>query len=488
MGFTKQLDLLLMIALWRKNADVYVVTDRRSILNLGLDLLFSKIKFFYVSSPAHEQDKDRYVRYAEEILQQCNSIDEFKRYSVNGIHYGKNALSTLIRKKRCPTVELRDTKLREHLKEALIDSLRWAEHAENIIKELTPDHVVFVEKGYTPAAELYNECIRNNVDVVQWISAPTPGALILKRYNNENKFAHPLSLGNNTIKKLPQIEPRQLTTVASDILNNYSNGVWFNRQNLNEGKRAQTKYEIYESLGLAPELKTAVIFAHIFYDATFFYGDNLFEDYKQWLVETVKIAIRNEKLNWIVKVHPVNVWRSKQDGMPLEHLERSVLETELGELPRHIRILESDTDILTSSLFYSIDYGITVRGTIGLELPCFGIPTVTAGTGRYNGNGFTLDPQTLEEYETLLLNLHHVKPLSFQEVSSARRYAHACFKLRKLNINSVKLDYGGQPAYVNVGDILAGNQVAPLQEFCDMADFIIESNEEDYLNKLSGDA
>ena len=34
-------------------------------------------------------------------------------------------------------------------------------------------------------------------------------------------------------------------------------------------------------------------------------------------------------------------------------------------------------------LFKVIDYGITVRGTIGIELPCFGIPVITAGTGRY---------------------------------------------------------------------------------------------------------
>ena len=41
---------------------------------------------------------------------------------------------------------------------------------------------------------------------------------------------------------------------------------------------------------LDPERKTAAIFSHILYDATFFYGESLFADYEEWLVEAVRAA------------------------------------------------------------------------------------------------------------------------------------------------------------------------------------------------------
>ena len=67
--------------------------------------------------------------------------------------------------------------------------------------------------------------------------------------------------------------------------------------------------------------KTAVIFSHIFYDATFFFGRNIYFDYQEWLIQTVKIAIQNKNINWILKVHPVNIWRSRMDNAKLENLE-----------------------------------------------------------------------------------------------------------------------------------------------------------------------
>ena len=43
-------------------------------------------------------------------------------------------------------------------------------------------------------------------------------------------------------------------------------------------------------------------------------------------METVRVAIANPKLNWVVKVHPVNVWRSRMDGAAMVQLEAQTLE------------------------------------------------------------------------------------------------------------------------------------------------------------------
>ena len=92
----------------------------------------------------------------------------------------------------------------------------------------------------------------------------------------------------------------------------------------------------------------------------------------------------------------------------------------LGALPDYVKIMHANTPVNTWSLFPVIDYGLTVRGTIGMELPCFGIPTVTAGTGRYSGYGFTMDPQTRDAYRDCLLNLHAVPRLTAEQIELAR--------------------------------------------------------------------
>jgi len=53
-------------------------------------------------------------------------------------------------------------------------------------------------------------------------------------------------------------------------------------------------------------------------------------------------------------------------------------------------VLLPDTKISTLSLYRFADDGVTVRGTPGLEIACFGKPAFTAGTGTYAGLGFHL--------------------------------------------------------------------------------------------------
>jgi hypothetical protein len=62
------------------------------------------------------------------------------------------------------------------------------------------------------------------------------------------------------------------------------------------------------------------------------------------------------------------------DGVPMEQIEAQVLKREFGELPAHVSLMPANTEINTYSLFDAIDFGLTVRGTIGMELPALVYP------------------------------------------------------------------------------------------------------------------
>ena len=140
-----------------------------------------------------------------------------------------------------------------------------------------------------------------------------------------------------------------------------------------------------------------LVFPHIFWDGTFFWGHDLFPNYEAFFAETLKIAYATPRANWIVKIHPANLVKNRRDGFAGRSNEMQVIEA-MGSLPPHIKVLDATTDISTLSLYEIGDVCVTVRGTVGMEAACFGLTTVTAGTGRYDRLGFTIDPETPEEF------------------------------------------------------------------------------------------
>ena len=137
------------------------------------------------------------------------------------------------------------------------------------------------------------------------------------------------------------------------------------------------------------------------------------------------------------------------DNAKLENLEVSAICEELGEIPENLKIIESDTEINTLSFIEFIDYGITVRGTIGLELSSFGKVVVTAGSGRYDGNGFTLDPKSKKEYKKTLMNLHNYKPLSKSKKERAQKFFEICYEKRPIIFENFHIDYKARSFGVN---------------------------------------
>jgi hypothetical protein len=101
-----------------------------------------------------------------------------------------------------------------------------------------------------------------------------------------------------------------------------------------------------------------------------------------------------------------------------------------------VAIVRPESEISTRSIFRLTDYGITIRGSVGFELPCFGVPVLTAGTGFYSGRGFTVDSATPDEYLERLRTIETIPPLSAEQTELARRHAWALFRLRPTRFTS----------------------------------------------------
>jgi hypothetical protein len=186
------------------------------------------------------------------------------------------------------------------------------------------------------------------------------------------------------------------------------------------------------------------------------------------------------------------VWKRSYENITCEYAETALIRREIGDLPPHVKLIAADDDVNTLSLFENIDYGITVRGTAGLEVACFGKHCVTAGTGRYSGLGFTLDCADREQYFHRLANLQDQPPMMADEVLRAKWHAYTAFMLRPWPMVSAQAKFaykkaGHHPLDHNLRTL--AHSVDDLEKFGDLDDWAdwATGDRIDYLSQSAGD-
>lgn len=380
---------------------------------------------------------------ASAIIHRVKLTHQLLEFEYLSTRVGRSAVSTTLRRMRTGHLNLGSAETRQLVAESLSAAMRSAKAAHALVKKIKPKLAIFLERGYTPWGEWFDQCLKADVDVIMYNAAHKNNCLIFKRYRMNNRDIHPVSLSPESWAHLRRMQwtDAHRRRLQDEIYTNYATGEWYGEVGTQIHKRIISRYELCRRLGLDPSKKTAVIFSHIFWDATCFWGTDLFDNYEEWFVEAVRAACANTSINWIVKVHPANVTKNRREGVTGEPAEMTAIRKHVGELPSHITLITADSNINTYSLFDLMDYCLTVRGTIGIEAASFGIPVLTAGTGRYDHQGFTVDSETREEYLANLARIADLPPLSPVQREMAERFAYGVFLLRPLPLQSVTLEY-----------------------------------------------
>lgn len=388
-----------------------------------------------------EREKEARELVAETLAGEL-TVQALKGLTFHGAHVGQQTLSSLSRRFLRGRFTLDDPDVREALSEVLEYSARSVAIGEALLDRVRPEIAIFNEKGYAGFGSIYDVALARGANVIQFVAAGIHwrDALLFKRFTDETRRVHPASLSAaswEAVRAMPWTEEHE-RELEEEFRIRYGSGEKHPDAGLQEGKRIKPAEEVRRELGLDPSKRTAVIFSHVLWDANLFYGDDLFEDQETWLVESVRAACENAEVNWVVKLHPANSYKAPGSRLNDEDAIREAI----GELPSHVRLLRPDTDINTFSLFSLADYGITIRGTIGMELPCFGVPVLTAGTGRYSGLGFTNDSASAAEYLAKLGRIQELPRLSEEEVLLAKRHAYGLFRLRPFRFTSYRASFG----------------------------------------------
>ena len=444
------------------------------------------IRNIYFYEDYHKKCPSGQIRAEAESCIQNSTDEDILKLTRNGIHVGKYAASSAMRRTRRSSFDLKDNTMHSLFVEQLFHSLRAAASAEAILKQIKPDLLWVNDRGYTPVGELFDACINQGIPVIQRCASHKSGSEILKQYSAPDKSSiHPHSLSAESreyVRKIPRGEGLQ-QGLFTELERTYRSGDWFSEAGTQFNKVIYPKKDLVSKLQLDLGKKTAVIFPHMFWDATFFWGEDLFKDYYDWFVETLKVAAENKSLNWIIKIHPANVIKAKRDNYHGEHVELKAVYETFGQLPDHFRVIPPESDINTFNLFAVMDYCLTVRGTIGIEASALGINTLTAGTGRYGRLGFTYDFDSREDYLACIRSLQDLPPMTEEKKELASRYAYGIFVLRPIKLDLLEHGFNNdergtmrfRPLFRNRDEFEKSSFVAGLRDF-------VLSGREDYLN------
>jgi hypothetical protein len=378
----------------------------------------------------------------EEALGLVGDLAAFKAYRYRNEPVALHALATLSAA-RPEGVVGDDPASARALGRLLRRSMLLLDAADAMFAQIRPTLVLGIEKGFVSTCETFYAALGRGVDFVQWVGCHEPESIMLKRYRPANFRDHPFSISDANWARLRALPWREdmRDDVMAEFERGYKGGAWFRYKGLGEFRKFTEGDALRQRLGLDPAKKTAVIYSHILNDANLFYGADLFAGgYEEWLVETVRAARRNTSVNWILKLHPANVSRNARLGYAGEYGELLALKRAFGQVPPFLHVVSPDDGVSPLSFFAITDWALTVRGTVGLELPAMGIPVLTAGTGRYAGKGFTVDSQSAEEYLQRVSHVDRVQPLDTEQTRLGVLYAYHVFRSRPARYGQVLED------------------------------------------------
>ena len=154
-------------------------------------------------------------------------------------------------------------------------------------------------------------------------------------------------------------------------------------------------------------------------------GRNVFADsMSEWITRTVQYFAKRTDVQLVVRIHP------GEKIVPQAKSMGTVVRKALPEIPGHIHLIGALDNVNTYDLIEIADLGLAYTTTVGVETAMNGIPVISCCDTHYRGRGFTIDPNSWEQYFATLARILSDLPshrLTEQQTSKAWNYAYRFF-------------------------------------------------------------
>jgi hypothetical protein len=199
--------------------------------------------------------------------------------------------------------------------------------------------------------------------------------------------------------------------------------VWGKSKRLWQYVSSQGAEQTRKALGLE-ERPVVLLAANVLGDSLTL-GRNIFaESMSEWITQTVQYFAKRNDVQLVVRIHP------GEKIVPQAKSMGTVVREALPEIPSHIHLIGALDNVNTYDLIEIANLGLAYTTTVGVETAMNGIPVISCGQTHYRGRGFTIDPNTWDEYFLTLKNVLSDLPghrLTEEQTAKAWNYAYRFF-------------------------------------------------------------
>lgn len=356
----------------------------------------------------------------------CRKVKYMLSAAYKGVNFGHLVFDGIIHLKgTCYTVE----KINMTCIFSFYRCCRLIKKYSRMIAKYKTNMVLLTHNEYVDYGALSVAAIANNNTIVNI----NDFEFSINRNKNEIYWHERLHAGLKEIISHHNMD--ELIEMGKELLEKRLGG----KSGLFDTKYAFTNKKVYTREELAERYthntkKNVFIFMHVFSDAPHLSKMTMYNDYYEWVIDTMDKVKDIDNVNWYIKAHPSAFLYGETDKID------EMMKTSKGN------IFWTPDDFNTLSIQNVADAIITCQGTVGIEASCMGIPVVITGLPYYSRFGFTIEPKTRKEYYSILNRMDKIRKLSAEKVRKAHvvlgAYSEYTFSDNTI-LDSEVYDYSG---------------------------------------------
>jgi hypothetical protein len=197
---------------------------------------------------------------------------------------------------------------------------------------------------------------------------------------------------------------------------------WENFARLWQGISAQGGEKIREQLGL-DERPLVLISTNVIGDSLTLGRQAFTSGMTEWLTRTLQYFAPKPEIQVVIRAHPGEILTRGTSVV-------DIVKDTLPALPAQMHLVGPREKINTYDVMQVANLGIVYTTTVGMEMAMHGIPVLVTGLTHYRGRGFTIDPESWDDYfgklEKILLAPKRYR-LDQAKIDLAWRYAYYFF-------------------------------------------------------------
>lgn len=352
---------------------------------------------------------------AFKIISQFDGINDFLKFKLDQIDFGKAVYENYVRYTGIGTVDKFDFKFCYFL----ADAIYIQKFCSKLLNDENIGHVVQSETQFIPPTIIYQFFLSKNIKVYarhgggkrnsMRIFKDRSEAYTLRSEVSKKKFEEIYENFRELAIKKGELHLKKRFTGKTGNDDAGSVG-WAHKKKIDFSKD-----QLYNYFNWKKEKKIICVFGHALIDGNFLSGWRIFKDNLTWLRTTLNSISEIDDYYWLVKPHPIEIEYAKSKTNTIKEFKSIIGEKD------NVKLVPDNISL--NSLLDAVESVVTCNGSVALECTSFGKKSLMAGRSDYSDIIFENQiPKNEEEYIEKLKDLEKIKKITQEQIDKSKVY------------------------------------------------------------------